>query len=280
MRPGMAKPTKRKLIILVSLVVYYALFSYLPLETWLGERGFLIARLIAFSPAVSFLIFAKHFWGIEISRPHIQLRYLFLLPLLIFCSINFLAVPIFEFPHSKEAQDIGLLFLELFSDSAAAVFEDLLFVDLFICFFLDVVHWKHARLLSIFCSAALFCLCHLYIFFYQTYPGEFDYPELVSLLQIVFIYMLTLVCGYLAIYFDSAVIPVTFHFAYNASNHILFYHFYEFDISWPYVLFVSIFAVFGIFYFIALWHMSEHQAYREIKKPRKSELNGVEEQLN
>ncbi len=266
----MAKPVKRKLIIFVTLFVYYVVLSYLPSEVWFGERGFLIARILAFAPAVSFLIFAKHFWEIEIERPHIQLKYLFLLPLLIFCAINFLSVPIIGFGPSYEAQDVGLLMLELVADSAAAVFEDLLFVDLFICLFLDLFHFKHARLVSIFCSATLFCAAHCYIFLYPTYPGEIEAVWLVSLLQIVFIYLLTLVCGYLAIYFDSALIPVSFHFLYNASNHILFYHFYDFALSWRYVLFVSIFAVFGIFYFIALWHMSEHQAYREIKKPRKS----------
>lgn len=272
----MEKPVKRKLTLLVCLIAYYLLFSYLPFEIWFSEKGFQIARIIAFAPAVATLIFLKHFWHIEIARPHIQLKYIFLLPLVAFCFMNFLSVPIFNFSPSSEAQDAGLLVLELFSDSIAAIFEDLLFVDLFICFFLDVVHVKHARPLSIFASATAFSLAHCYIFIYKTYPGDFNDPFLVSLLQIVYIFMLTLVCGYLAIYFDSAVIPVSLHFAYNVINHILFYHFYEFDISWPYVLYVSIFAFFGIFYFVALWHMSEERPYRKNEKPRKSGVNESE----
>ncbi len=273
----MEKPLKRKLILLISLVLYYILFSYLPFQIWFSEKGFQIARIIAFVPAVAVLIFLKHLWHIEIKRPHVQLKYIFLLPLILFCFINFLSVPIFNFPKSQEAQDVGLLVLELVSDGAAAIFEDLLFVDLFICFFLDVVHVKHAKSLAIFASAFLFSLAHCYIFLYQTYPGSFNDPFLVSLLQIIYIFLLVLVCGYLAIYFDSAIIPVSFHFFYNVINHILFYHFYEFDISWPYVLFVSIFAVFGIFYFTALWHLSEERPYRKNKKPRKSEVNETEE---
>ena len=272
----MEKSVKRKLLLLIGLVVYYVLFSYLPFEVWFSEKGFQIARIIAFVPALSALIFLKHFWHIEIDRPHTQLKYIFLLPLVLFCFINFLSVPIFNFPKSQEAQDAGLLVLELVSDGAAAIFEDLLFVDLFICVFLDLVHVKHARSLSIFASACLFCLAHCYIFLYQTYPGDFNDAFLVSLLQIVYIFLLVLVCGYLAIYFDSAIIPVSFHFFYNAINHILFYHFYEFDISWPYVLFVSIFAIFGIFYFVALWHLSDGRPYRKNEKPRKSEVNGKE----
>ncbi len=273
----MEKSVKRKLFLLIGLVAYYVLFSYLPFQIWFSEKGFQIARIIFFAPAMGALIFFKHLWHIEIDRPHVQLKYIFLIPLVLFCFINFLSAPIFGFPKAQEAQDFGLLTLELASDGVAAIFEDLLFVDLFICFFLDVVHIKHARSLAIFASAFLFCAAHCYIFLYQTYPGHFNDPTLVSLLQIIFIFLLTLVCGYLAIYFDSAIIPVTFHFSYNVINHILFYHFYEFDISWPYVLFASIFAVFGIFYFVALWHLSEERPYRKNKKPRKSEANGAEE---
>lgn len=273
----MDKSVKRNLILLISLIAYYVLFSYLPFEVWFSERGFQIARLVAFVPAVAVLIVLKHLWHIEIKRPHVQLKYVFLLPLVLFCFINFLSVPIFNFPKSHEAQDAWLLVLELVSDGAAAIFEDLLFVDLFICVFLDTVHVKHAKPLAIFASAFLFCVAHSYIFLYETYPGDVNDAFLVSLLQIIYIFLLVLVCGYLAIYFDSAVIPVTFHFLYNAINHILFYHFYEFDISWPYVLFVSIFAVFGIFYFVALWHLSEERPYRKIEKPRKSGVNETEE---
>lgn len=271
----MEKAVKRKFFLLIGLVAYYVLFSYLPFQIWLGEKGFQVARILAFAPAAGTLIFLKHLWHLEIARPHIQLKYIFLAPLALFCFINFLSVPIFGFPKSQEAQDFGLLALELVSDGVTAIFEDLLFVDLFICFFLDVVRLKHARSLAIFASASFFCAARCYIFLYQTYPGHFSDPALVSLLQLSFIFMLTLVCGYLAIYFDSAIIPVSFHFSYNVINHILFYHFYEFDISWPYVLFGSIFAFFGIFYFAALWHLSEGKPYRKKEKPRKSEVNGA-----
>ena len=263
MRTRMKKKSKQKLILLVSLLCYYLLFSFLPWQSWVGEKGYLLARLIAFGPAVSILIFFKHYLGLEIDRPHRQLHRTFLLPLLLFVNLNFLSAPIFQFQKASEAQDVGLLMLELFSDAAAAIFEDLLFVDLFICFLLDVMRFPHAKLLSIFLSASLFCACHAYIFLY---PGSFSNPMQVSLLQECFIFLLTLACGYLAIYFDSAVIPVTFHFLYNASNHILFYHFFRFEISWPYVLFVSIPALLGVFYFVALWQMSEHQGFRKKKK--------------
>ena len=263
----MDKKLKRKLIILASLVVYYLVFSYIPWERNIGQRGFLIARLIAFAPALGLLIFFKHYWHFEIDRPHLELRYSFLLPLLVFINLNFLAALIFGYSWSKEASDVPLLILELFSDCAAAVFEDLLFVDLFICVLLDCMHFKHAKLLSIFLSATLFTLAHAYTFLY---PGDFSNPMAVALLQEIFVFLLTLVCGYLAIYFDSALIPVAFHFLYNAVNHILFYHYCAFEISWPYVLFVSTVALLGIFYFTSLWQMSEHQAFRKNKKPEGS----------
>ncbi len=261
----MKDSAKIKLKVLIPFVAFYCLFCYLPWIVWFGEWVYLILKLVFFTLASGLLIYLKHHYRWEIERPHKELRYTFLIPLLLFCVINFLSVPFFRFSPSFEAEDIGLVVMESFADLSASILEDVLFVDVFICFLLEVLPWKHRKSISIFFSAALFTVAHACLFLY---PGEFaaSDPMHVAIVQEIFVFLLTAGCGYLAIYFDSAVIPVVFHFLYNLSNHVLFYHFYDLVLSWEYILFIGIFAFFAIFYFTALWHMSESMVFRERKK--------------
>ena len=117
---------------MIPLMVFYAVFCYLPWVSWFGEWVFLIIKLVAFAVAAGILIFFKHKYKWEIERPHKELRYSFLLPLFLFCGINFLSVPFLNPSYSYEAEDLGLLFMESFADLASSVLEDVLFVDVFI----------------------------------------------------------------------------------------------------------------------------------------------------
>lgn len=266
----MTTSVKRKLSVMIPLMVFYAVFCYLPWVSWFGEWVFLIIKLVAFAVAAGILIFFKHKYKWEIERPHKELRYSFLLPLFLFCGINFLSVPFLNPSYSYEAEDLGLLFMESFADLASSVLEDVLFVDVFIALMLEILPFRYKRSLSILFSSLLFTAVHACLFLY---PGEFTAsdPIQVAIVQEVFVFLLTAGCGYLAIYYDSALIPVAFHFLYNLCNHVLYYHIYALELSWQYVLFISIFAVFAIFYFAALWHMSEAMVYRKnIKAPKES----------
>lgn len=261
----MSEASKKKLFVIALFMAFYVLFSFLPLQPWLGEWGFLVLRFVCFTVCAGLLVFFKNRYHWSIDHPNKELRYTFLFPLTIFCFINFFSVPFFKFNLSIEAEDIGLMFMESATDFSASVFEDVLFVNLLIGLLLDLVNWKYKRSFSVLLSAVLLTAAHSYTFLY---PGEFPAsdPLQVACVQEAFIFLITAGCGYLSMFFDSAVIPVAFHFLYNVCNHILFYHFYDLVVSWEYILFVAIFAFFGVSYFIALWHMSEHEVYRDKKK--------------
>ena len=202
----MSEASKKKLFVIAPFMAFYVLFSFLPLQPWLGEWGFLVLRFVCFTVCAGLLVFFKNHYHWSIDHPNKELRYTFLFPLTIFCFINFFSVPFFKFNLSIEAEDIGLMFMESATDFSASVFEDVLFVNLLIGLLLDLVNWKYKRSFSVLLSAVLLTAAHSYTFLY---PGEFPAsdPLQVACVQEAFIFLITAGCGYLSMFFDSAVIP-------------------------------------------------------------------------
>ena len=60
MQHAMTTSVKRKLSVMIPLMVFYAVFCYLPWVSWFGEWVFLIIKLVAFAVAAGILIFFKH----------------------------------------------------------------------------------------------------------------------------------------------------------------------------------------------------------------------------
>ena len=262
----MKKSIKEKLFVFLGIALGYILWNYLPLANWLGNEVLLLGiKAGYYALLAAAVILLKHKFEIEIERPHKELKYVFLIPLVVCCLTNLVSALIFKYAPGEEAGEYGILALDLFVDLLGSIIEDLCFVDILISLLLDVLKSKYKKSLAMILSGLIFTAVHAYSFLYLSGAEQYALAGF----QLVSVFLATLACGYLAIYYDSAIIPVGFHFLFNALNHVVFFHFFEFNIleaGWPYILYVAMIALLTFAYFNALWHMSESQGLRERKE--------------
>ena len=261
-----------KLVLFIAFTLVYALFEYLPIEHWIeNELVFLIVRISFFIVFSGLIIFFKLKYKIEIERPKIQISYLWLTPLLIPCFTNFYAVAILNGGNFSVAEGTEILILDLVADLFASILEDLLFIDLAISYLYDLFpQWsKKKRHLYILIAALFFTLIHSYSFLYQELP--------VAIIQMVSVFYLSCVCGYLAIFFRSEIIPIIAHFFFNAINFVTFSHFYELNLSKEYFELVTLILLFTIPYVIALYYMSHLKKYQVMVEEKEKNENQNEE---
>ncbi|MBP5092396.1 MAG: CPBP family intramembrane metalloprotease [Bacilli bacterium] len=262
----MEKSLKEKLFLFLGIALGYMLWNYLPLASWIAnEVVFLSIKLAYYAVLAALIIILKHRFEIEIERPHKELKYLFLVPLIVCCLGNLASSLIFQYGVGEASHESGLLVLDLVVDLLCSIVEDLCFVDVLIAILLYVIKSKYKKSISILVSGLVFTAVHAYSFLYLNSAEQYALAGF----QEFYVFFVTLACGYLAIYYDSAIIPVGFHFLFNALNHVVFFHFFEFSIleaGWPYIVFTGMIAILTFAYFNALWHMSESQGLRERKK--------------
>lgn len=258
LRGSMAKISKTKLIIIISLTIGYMFLTFLPFEEWIGnEYGYLAFKFVYLFILACISIFLKKKYEIEIERPIKEISYLWLLPLLIPCFSNFLYVFLMKIKPVAEIEN-GILVLDLLCDLFLSVVEDTILVDMLNSLFLDLFEGKmrRAKLLSMTLCGLIFTLVHTYSFIYKA-------PE-VAAFELIYIFLVTLECSYLAIYFDSEIIPITFHFLFNAIDFVAFDAIFEVKMSWHYFAFSMLIASFSLFYILALTKISSLQKYRKL----------------
>ena len=93
----------------------------------------------------------------------------------------------------------------------------------------------------------------------------------------VSVFFLSCVCGYLAIFFRSEIIPIIAHFFFNAINFVTFSHFYELNLSKEYFELVTLILLFTIPYVIALYYMSHLKKYQVMVEQQEKNENQNEE---
>lgn len=255
-RDIMAKPIKTKLIIVIIGALLYILLNFLPFSRWIeNEYGYLALRFTVLLLMSIALILLKKKNHIELEIPHHQISYLWLIPLAVPCFSNFLYV-LFMDISPLGTINAGMLTLDLFTDFFLSIVEDLLFVDILNSLFLDLFNGKirKAKLLSMMLCATIFTVIHSYNFLYDT-------PS-VAAFELMFIFLVTLECSYLAIYFDKEWIPIAFHFLFNAIDFITFEAIFDVTMSLKYFGFSILVASFALFYILALIKISSLQKYR------------------
>ena len=246
--------------IILPFVAIYMLFNYLPLRQWMeNEWIYLSVKLVLYVLMSIVILIYKKRKDIELERPYSQISYLYLIPLLIPCFANLIYMLIRE--EGVDGKFEYIMLYDLVVDAMGSIIEDLLFVDFMIYFLLKNLKMKYKRAVSVVIAGLVFMVAHCYSFM------EFK-PE-VALLRLVFVALLTMECGYLAIFFDSFLIPVGFHFLFNAINYIIFDFFYYVEVSQIYYAFNFLIAIMAANYVIVLWHLSELQQLRkkETDKP-------------
>lgn len=254
----MSQITKRKFHVIALMATFYVLLNFIPFHWWIkNEYYFLVFRLCALIAFSSLSIFLKHHNKIEIERPARQISYFWLIPLIIPCFTNFIYVFLVGINPLEEIE-INLLIMDLFCDFFLSIFEDLVFVDMLNSFFLDIFECRtrKSKLYSMLCCAGIFTVLHTYNFI-------LNIPEIAAY-ELVFIFLITMECSYLAIYFDKEIIPIGFHILFNSIDFVAFDAIYDISMSWKYFGFSMILAFFAFFYILSLTKISSLQKYRKL----------------
>lgn len=246
------------------MIFVYTLFNYLPIKTWINnEWKYLTIKLCLYIAMSVFSIIYKKKKDIELDRPFCQINYLYLIPLLIPCFANLIYMLIRE--EGVDGKFEYIMIYDLVVDAFGSIIEDLLFVDFMLYFLLNNLKCKNQNAISVVISGIIFMSAHCYSFL--------EFPVQVAILRLVFVALLTMECGYLAIFFDSFLIPVIFHFLFNAINYIIFDFFYYVEVREIYYAFNFLIAIMASNYVIVLWHLSELQHFRIKHKTNESDNN-------
>lgn len=245
---------KATLNIIIPFVLIYILFNYLPIKKWIGNEWIYLSIKLGLYLAMSvFAVIYKKKKDIELERPYCEINYFYLIPLLLPCFANLIYMLIRE--EGVDGHFEYIMLYDLVVDAFSSIIEDLLFVDIMLVFLLNNLNFKYKKAISVVIAGLIFMSCHCYSFL--------DFRPEVAALRLVFVALLTMECGYLAIFFDSFWIPVGFHFLFNAINYIIFDFFYYVDVSQIYYAFNFLIAIMASSYVIVLWHLSELQHFKK-----------------
>lgn len=254
----MSQITKRKLSVIVVMATFYILLNFIPFHWWIpNQYYFFTFRLCTLLFFAALSIYLKHRNKIEIERPVRQISYYWLIPLIIPCFTNFIYVTIVGINPLDEIR-ADLLAMDIICDIFLSIFEDIVFVDMLNSFFLDLFECRtrKSKLYSMLCCATIFTLLHSYNFILND-------PE-IAVYELVFIFLITMECSYLAIYFGKEIIPIGFHILFNSIDFVAFGAIYDITMSWKYFGFSMILAFFTFFYILALAKISSLQKYRKL----------------
>ncbi|MCQ2798792.1 MAG: CPBP family glutamic-type intramembrane protease [Bacilli bacterium] len=255
----MHKSIKTKLLTFLPFVVLYFLFNYLPIEHWVGgnEIIYLSIKLGVYGLSAAALIYLKHKFHVEIEVPEKQISIWWLIPLLFVCFTHPLYATLFgDGVKLAEEIEFGVLAFDAGVDIFVSIVEDILFVDLYISLLMEVFKkHKYKRVLSIFVAAITFTVAHAYTFIYH--------EPLEAVVILVTVFFLIVECGYLAIYFDSALIPIIAHALFNELNFVIFDQIYDVTYSdYRYATFAALMILMAGCYLSTLYRMSTLQKYR------------------
>lgn len=255
----MHKTLKEKLFTFLPFVVLYFLFNYLPIEHWVGgnEIVFLSIKLGVYGLSAAALIYLKHKFHVEIEVPEKQISIWWLLPLLFVCFTHPLYATLFgDGVKAIEEVEYGIIAFDAGVDIFVSIVEDILFVDLFISLLMEVFKkHKYRRVLSIFVAAALFTVAHCYTFIYN--------DPLDAAVILITVFFLIVECGYLAIYFDSAIIPVVAHALFNELNFVIFNKLFDVNLpDYRYAIFSFLMIAMTSCYLAVIYRLSTLQKYR------------------
>ncbi len=247
----MDKKEKNELIYLLSFGGIYILLNFIPFRLFMEEVPYLVFRLISYFFLMILVIFFKLRNEIEIPRPAKRLHFLFLIPFLVPCFADLFYASIFEAEFQVRFSWFVLI-METIIDLFDSVVEDVIFVDVMISFLYHIFRDSERRNLhSMVVSAFIFTAVRTYVFF------TYDFDD--ALFNLAVTWLITFACGYLAIYYDSEWVPITFHFLFNVPNFVIAPILFDYETELEYYLFISVFIVPLLIYTIICYHLSERK---------------------
>lgn len=250
----MKKRRVQILLFFFSFAFLYSLLNYIPFAYFLDQIPFLVTRLVVYFFLTAAVIFFKHKLQIEVEKPHQQIGFAYLFPFLFPCLVDLIYCEIFHADLNPNFRG-DILTLEIFIDFFDSIFEDVVFVDIAIALLFELIENRHKRnLKSILISSLFFSLIRCYVFLYN--------DPFYSLFSLCVTFAVTFSCGYLAIYYDSPLIPIAFHLLFNILNFVLVPLYFSFEIEVEYYLFNSSGIVLLCLYTLFLYHYSDRKYHK------------------
>lgn len=256
---------KSKIKIFLILGALFAIFNYTAfLYHDKAETVFFIVRVIFYFLMAGVAIFVKLRFHFEIERPRKEIHYLWLAPFL----LTFVSSIVYGFVTKSELNPIGFqhdFFLEMGIEVFGVIVEDLIFVDFALDILLELLpKRKHSALLA--CVIAAFIFVLVRCSYFTLYSWD------VSLFLLFFVFCINFICGYLAVYFDSVLIPLSFHFLCNTLNLVIASEIYLINYDLYYYFFMSFVLIASVVYSLALYRISRLMEYRDIYLQEHKEL--------
>ncbi len=252
----MKNNTKTKLTIFLILGGLFTLFNFTAfLYHDKAETVYLIVRFIFYTLLSAATVILKHIYHIEIERPRKEINYLWLVPFILPC----LATIFYGFLTNAPFNPTGFehdFFLEIGIEICGVLAEDLIFIDFAIDILLDILpERKHKSLLASFIAAVVFVIVRCSYFTLYSWD--------LSLFLLTLVFAINFSCGYLAIFFDSALIPICCHFFFNTTNLVIGPEIYSINYDSRYFVFMILVEVIMTIYTFALYRISRLMEFKE-----------------
>ncbi len=248
----MEKKTSNLLFTFLYLLSFYLAIKLVPFEK-LNSVSFLpsLLRTICFCILLFLMLHEIKKNQIQHRRNPNHLSILFLVPFLLVCSSNLLYCFFFHEKQviSFDAQSFILSTIEtLFSVTIEEILFRIFFIE-FLFSFLKDGRWKN--LLVILFSALAFSFMHVLNFFGNA--------PLAVLLQIGYTFYLGLIFGVMALFFESPILSIVFHFLFNFLNMNLYNCLYDVEITSKYVLFSFLLGFVLLIYLFVVYDLSRRK---------------------
>lgn len=245
----MSKETSNKLYSFLYLFALYLGVKLLPIKDWIPVTWVVnLLMYVFYLLVIALLVYESRKAKLEMQKNSQHLSYLLLIPLVIGGMSNLIYSWVFTAPI-RESLDVAAFINNAGMTLCCVTIEELLFRFFFLYFLQDVVKdGKYKDILLILFSSLAFGLMHV-VNFYGNNP-------LSVLTQIGYTVVLGLVLGFIALYFQTPIIPIIGHFIFNFLNTDLYALFYSLEMNTPYILTSLCIGIFvlgyvGILYYIA-----------------------------
>lgn len=248
----MTKETSNKLYSFLYLFALYLGVKLLPLYEWIPI--YWVASLVFFILYLGIIFLLVH----EATRANLKplkneshLSYLWLIPLIIGCMSNLISSWAECLPVTSEFY-ITTLLHRMGMTLCCVVIEELLFRFFFLYFLQDMIKKEeHKDLFVILFSSLAFSFMHV-VNFYGNNP-------VAVITQMGYTFVLGLILGFIAIYFETPLIPIIGHFLFNFLNTDLYSMFYVLKMDATYYLISIAIGTFVMAYAVILYYLARRK---------------------
>lgn len=250
----MNKSVQNKLYSFLYLLALYLGIKLLPLNTWISNIYLADSiRIILYIIVIALAIYEIKKMGSLSLVYKEHLSYFLLLPFVLGCISNILYSLFFKVEMTISFV-ASLFVIDSFETLFCVIIEELLFrMILFLLFNELIKESKYKDLLVILFTSLSFAFMHV-INFYGNNP-------LNVLLQIGYSFVLGLILGFIAFYFETPILCVLGHFLFNYLNTNVYVILYQSEITVSYIIFNALLAFILFIYLFVLYYLTRRKKY-------------------